>query len=174
MPPFHGRLSFFRIVIGISAARCPIRVGRHGTDRRRHAACAGAARRSRTPAKRSNASAVCFFLPAKESVRMIVCDQWTELLACSNCGTSGPARFSRPENRAYDFSVEAVPAGFKVVRLEFGDTFYCEACNRPADTNRCCPLCDEMPRIVRKILDSRTGKTVCMFECKCGEHSWSE
>ena len=46
----------------------------------------------------------------------------------------GIARFSRPEKRAYDFSVEGIPAGFKVVRLEFGDTFYCEACNRPADT----------------------------------------
>ena len=65
---------------------------------------------------------------------MIVDDQWTELLACSNCGISGSARFSRPEKRAYDFSVEAIPAGFKVVRLEFGDTFYCEACDQLAGT----------------------------------------
>jgi hypothetical protein len=47
---------------------------------------------------------------------------------------SGSARLSRPEKRAYDFKVEAVPAGFKVVRVEFGEAFYCEACNRPADT----------------------------------------
>jgi hypothetical protein len=65
---------------------------------------------------------------------MIASNQWTESLTCSNCGISGSARFSRPEKRAYDFSVEGIPAGFKVVRLEFGDTFYCEACNRPADT----------------------------------------
>jgi hypothetical protein len=65
---------------------------------------------------------------------MITSNQWTELLTCSNCGMSGSARFSQPENRAYDFSVEAIPAGFKAVRLEFGDTFYCEACNRLADT----------------------------------------
>jgi hypothetical protein len=46
---------------------------------------------------------------------------------------SGSARLSRPKKRAYDFKVEAVPAGFKVVPVEFGEAFYCEACNRPAD-----------------------------------------
>jgi hypothetical protein len=65
---------------------------------------------------------------------IIAHDKWTELLTCSNCGMSGPAHFSRPEKRAYDFNVEAVPAGFKIVRVEFGEAFYCEACNRPADT----------------------------------------
>jgi hypothetical protein len=48
---------------------------------------------------------------------------------------SGPAHLSRPEKRPYDFNVEALPAGFKVVRVEFGETFYCEACNQPADTH---------------------------------------
>jgi hypothetical protein len=47
---------------------------------------------------------------------------------------SGSARLSRPEKRVYDCKVEAVPAGFKVVRVEFGEAFYCEACNLPADT----------------------------------------
>jgi hypothetical protein len=61
-------------------------------------------------------------------------NRWTELLVCSNCGMSGTARLSQREKRAFDFSVEAIPAGFKVVQLEFGDTFFCEACNRPADT----------------------------------------
>jgi hypothetical protein len=65
---------------------------------------------------------------------MIASDQWTELLTCSNCGMSGSARLSRPEKRAYDFSVEAIPTGFKVVRMEFGKIFFCEACNQPADT----------------------------------------
>jgi hypothetical protein len=59
-------------------------------------------------------------------------NQWTELLSCSKCRISGFARFSQPKERAYDFIVEAIPAGFKVVRLEFGDTFYCEACDQPA------------------------------------------
>ena len=65
---------------------------------------------------------------------MIASNQWTELLTCSNCGMSGSTRLSRPEKRAYDFSVEAIPAGFKVVCMEFGKIFFCEACNRPADT----------------------------------------
>jgi hypothetical protein len=64
---------------------------------------------------------------------MMANNQWTELLTCPNCGVSGSARLSRPEKRAYDFSVEAIPAGFKVVRLEFGVTFFCEACDRPVD-----------------------------------------
>jgi hypothetical protein len=61
-------------------------------------------------------------------------DQWIELLTCSKCGMSGSARLSRPNERVYDFSVEAIPAGFKVVRMEFGKTFFCGACNQPADT----------------------------------------
>ena len=52
---------------------------------------------------------------------IIAHDKWTELLTCSNCGMSGSARLSRPEKRAYDFNVETVPAGFKVVRVEFGE-----------------------------------------------------
>jgi hypothetical protein len=66
---------------------------------------------------------------------IIAHDKCTELLTCSNCGMSGSALLSRPEKRAYDFNVEAVPAGFKVVRVEFVEVFYCEACNRPADTH---------------------------------------
>src|SRR5690349_11458220 len=101
-------------------------------------------------------------------------DQWTELLACSRCGLSGQARLSQPENRSFDFRVEAIPPGFKVVRLEFGEIFYCEVCNQPAHTCGRCSRCDAMPSLVRRILDSRTGKTVRIFECKCGKHSWSE
>jgi hypothetical protein len=65
---------------------------------------------------------------------MTALNQWTELLTCPNCGMSGSARLSQRETRAYDFSVEAIPSGFKVVHLDFGKTFFCEACNRPADT----------------------------------------
>jgi uncharacterized protein YbaR (Trm112 family) len=65
---------------------------------------------------------------------MKVGDRWTELLTCPNCKMSGPALLSRPERRAFDFSVETIPTGFKVVRSEFGEIFVCESCNRPADT----------------------------------------
>jgi hypothetical protein len=69
----------------------------------------------------------------KETMHMTPSDQWTELVRCPHCGVSGTARLSKPEKRPFDFSVEAIPAGFKVIRLEIGDTFFCDACNRPAD-----------------------------------------
>ena len=39
---------------------------------------------------------------------------------------------------------------------------------------RSCECCGEMPYLVRSLLDSNTGKTIRMFECLCGERSWSE
>jgi hypothetical protein len=44
-------------------------------------------------------------------------DQWTELPTCPNCGMTGSAHLSRPEGRAFDFSVDAIPEGFKGIRL---------------------------------------------------------
>jgi hypothetical protein len=105
---------------------------------------------------------------------MTALNQWNELLACSSCGQSGQVQLSQPKNRSFEFSVEAIPPGFKVVHLRFGETFYCGICNQPADTRRSCPRCDTIPSLARQILDSRNGKTVRMFECKCGKHSWSE
>jgi len=66
--------------------------------------------------------------------------KWTELLTCPNCRQSGLIHLSQPEGRAYDFSVEVVPAGFKVVRAEYGDTFFCGACERKAVTDDPGPL----------------------------------
>ena len=71
---------------------------------------------------------------------MMAGTKWTELLTCPNCRRSGLIHLSQPEGRAYDFSVEAVPAGFKVVRAEYGDTFICGACDRKADTDDPGPL----------------------------------
>ena len=34
--------------------------------------------------------------------------------------------------------------------------------------------CGAQPRIVRKMMDPRTGMTVRMFECQCGERNWTE
>jgi hypothetical protein len=34
--------------------------------------------------------------------------------------------------------------------------------------------CGAQPMIVRKMMDSKTGKTVRMFECQCGTRSWTE
>jgi transcription elongation factor Elf1 len=71
---------------------------------------------------------------------MTASTQWTELLTCPNCGQSGPVHLSQPEARVYDMSVEAVPADFKVVRMAYGETFFCKACNRQAVTNYPGPL----------------------------------
>jgi hypothetical protein len=60
-------------------------------------------------------------------------NQWIALLTCPNGGEPGTVHLSRPEGRACDVSVEALSAGFKVVRVEFGKAFYCKACNRPTD-----------------------------------------
>jgi hypothetical protein len=61
--------------------------------------------------------------------------QWTELLTCPNCGQSGTVHLSQPEGRAYDFSVEDVPVGFKVVRTEYGEIFFCSICDRPTQVH---------------------------------------
>ena len=34
--------------------------------------------------------------------------------------------------------------------------------------------CGAQPRIVRKMMDPKTGKTVRMFECQCGTRNWTE
>ncbi len=59
---------------------------------------------------------------------------WIELLTCPQCGQSGTAHLSQPEGSAFGTSVEAMPAGFKVANHEFGETFFCEVCDRLAVT----------------------------------------
>ncbi len=61
-------------------------------------------------------------------------DQWTELVSCPNCGMTGAARLSKAKKGAFDFRVEAIPAGFS--RLEFCNTFFCGACDQPAHSHR--------------------------------------
>ena len=34
--------------------------------------------------------------------------------------------------------------------------------------------CGAQSRVVRKMMDPQTGKTVRMFECQCGARSWIE
>lgn len=43
---------------------------------------------------------------------------------------------------------------------------------RLRDEFRC--RCGAQARIVRKIMDPRKGLTVRIFECRCGERSWTE
>jgi hypothetical protein len=37
-----------------------------------------------------------------------------------------------------------------------------------------CPTCASRPRLIISILDSRKGRTVRMFECRCGEVVWDD
>ena len=64
---------------------------------------------------------------------MTVSDQWTEILRCRNCAATGVAILSQNGNEAV--FIKMLPAGFKAVSSEYGDTFFCEACNRPAGTS---------------------------------------
>jgi hypothetical protein len=39
---------------------------------------------------------------------------------------------------------------------------------------RNCDRCGDVPYLVRSLLDTHIGKTIRMFECVCGQRSWSE
>ena len=39
---------------------------------------------------------------------------------------------------------------------------------------RNCERCGDVPYLVRTMLEPTTGKTIRMFECLCGQRSWSE
>ena len=71
---------------------------------------------------------------------MMAGTKWTELLTCPNCRHSELIHLSQPEGRAYDFNVEAVPAGFRVVGTEYAETFSCSACDRHAISSYPGPL----------------------------------
>ena len=62
---------------------------------------------------------------------MTVSDHWTEILRCPDSALTGVAVLSQPKGSESVF-FEDLPAGFRVVSTKYGDTFYCEACNRPA------------------------------------------
>lgn len=42
----------------------------------------------------------------------------------------------------------------------------------PRDETVC--RCGAQPATVRKRIDPRTGKTARMFECQCGQRSWTD
>jgi hypothetical protein len=61
-------------------------------------------------------------------VIMAVFEHWTEVLTCPNCGLTGVANLSQ----VAAIVIDAISEGFKAVSSEYGDTFLCEGCNRPA------------------------------------------
>ena len=37
-----------------------------------------------------------------------------------------------------------------------------------------CPTCAAFPDIASRFLDPRTGKTIRLYRCQCGEHVWDD
>jgi len=42
------------------------------------------------------------------------------------------------------------------------------------DTQRRCPTCGAFPRVIQTVLDSRKGKIVYLFQCRCGKLMWND
>ncbi len=54
-------------------------------------------------------------------------EQWNEPLRCPRCRSTGIANLSQPDGEGP--TVYGIPAGFKVVKTQYGPTFYCAACD---------------------------------------------
>ena len=37
-----------------------------------------------------------------------------------------------------------------------------------------CAACSAVPRLIQRMLDPRSGKTLRLYRCQCGEHVWEE
>ena len=37
-----------------------------------------------------------------------------------------------------------------------------------------CPKCVAQPKLIGRMLDPRSGHTVRVFECECGEQTWTD
>jgi hypothetical protein len=59
-------------------------------------------------------------------------EHWREVLRCPNCGLTGVATLSQPNDVAAAMVIDNMPVGFKAVSSAYGDTFLCEGCNRAA------------------------------------------
>jgi hypothetical protein len=55
----------------------------------------------------------------------------TEILRCPDCALVGVASLFQPHHRS-DEGPDTIPVGFKRVTTQYGDTFFCVPCNRPA------------------------------------------
>jgi hypothetical protein len=60
-------------------------------------------------------------------------DSWVEKLRCPNCRKVGIARLSATDEFSWDFLVENVPQGFKVIQSENIRNFFCASCDIPAE-----------------------------------------
>jgi hypothetical protein len=61
---------------------------------------------------------------------MTISEHWTEVLSCPLCKLAGVCHLSQLGTG--EVVVKSLPIGFKAVAWQYGDTFYCIACNHPA------------------------------------------
>jgi uncharacterized Zn finger protein len=57
---------------------------------------------------------------------------WTEVLRCPNCGLTGVANLSQPKHVDAVIVIDTMSEGFKPISSQYGDTYFCEGCNRAA------------------------------------------
>ena len=70
--------------------------------------------------------------PAVYTGAMTALARWTEVLRCPDCALTGVATLCQAQDARFGTSIEHLPPGFTLVSTEYGDTFYCVACDRPA------------------------------------------
>jgi hypothetical protein len=63
---------------------------------------------------------------------MTASTHWTEILRCATCGLTGVACLAQSNNLAAIVVINKMPNGFIAIASEYGDTFFCEVCNRAA------------------------------------------
>ena len=62
-------------------------------------------------------------------------DCWVEVLRCPSCGKTGEAQISAEDQLSWNFRVDAIPHGFKVIRIDAAnvDYFFCASCDVPVE-----------------------------------------
>jgi len=58
--------------------------------------------------------------------------------------------------------------------MNFSSTDKLSLSGQKTQEDRRCPRCDALPKRIFQMLDTRTGKTARLLECKCGERTWEE
>jgi hypothetical protein len=62
-------------------------------------------------------------------------DCWVEVLRCARCGKTGEAQISAEDQLSWNFRVDAIPHGFKVIRIDAANSgyFFCGSCDLPVE-----------------------------------------
>jgi len=71
-----------------------------------------------------------FGAPVMDGPRLLV-----EVLRCPSCGKAGEAQISAEDQLSWNFRVDAIPHGFKVIRIDAAnsDYFFCASCDVPVE-----------------------------------------